>query len=313
MDRIICVVGPTASGKTALAVALAQALNGEVISCDSMQLYRQMDIGTAKPTAEEMKGIPHHMIDILDPAEDYSVGRYVEDADSVLQNVLARGKTAVVAGGTGLYVDSLMLGRSFAAAPSTGKREELQALARRDGIEAVLELLRSFDPERAEKLHIGDEKRIIRAAEIYLETGKTATQHDAESKLLPPKYRPLWIGLNYVNRQALYDRIDRRVLTMLELGLEAEVNRLLDSGVPENATALQAIGYKEFLGLRRGEATREEVIAQLQQNSRRYAKRQLSWFRRNPDIHWIMLPDEPEISEICREALKLAEEAGISI
>jgi len=308
MDRIICVVGPTASGKTALAVELAKQFNGEVLSCDSMQIYKGMDIGTAKPTAEEMQGIPHYMIDFLSPNEDYSVGRYVEEADRILQEILSRGKTAVIAGGTGLYVDSLIAGRSFAPAPVTGNREKLRKMAEEKGIGSVLEFLYTVDPQRAEKLSPADEKRIIRAAEIWLDTGKTATEHDAETKAVPPKYQPLWIGLNYVNRQDLYDRINRRVRKMVEEGLLDEVRALLGSGIRPDATAMQAIGYKEFLAVCNGAEPIEEAIERVSQGTRRYAKRQLSWFRRNNEIHWINLPADPDIRAMTAEAVKIAEE-----
>ena len=305
MNPIICVVGPTASGKTKLSVALCQRLNGEVLSCDSMQIYRGMDVGTAKPTAEEMEGVPHHMIGFIDPAEDFSVGRYVSMADPILQDILSRGKTAVITGGTGLYVDALIAGRSFAPFPSTGKREELQALRDREGIGAIIKLLQKVDPESAARLHPADERRILRAAEVYLETGKTITQHNLETQQQPPKYQPLWLGLNFKDRQDLYDRIDRRVLQMVEGGLFDEVERLRDTR--PGAAALQAIGYKEPLQALRGEITREEAVAKIQQESRRYAKRQLTWFRKNPDIHWLLLDREPDFSAIVEEACRLVE------
>lgn len=287
MDKIICIVGPTASGKTRLSIALAQALGAEVVSFDSMQLYRGMDIGTAKPTEEEMQGIPHHMLDFLDPREDYSVSRYVQDADRCVQDILARGKPVILVGGTGLYIDSLILGRQFAPYPETGRREALTRQAQEQGIETVLAQLREVDPEAAAALHPSNQKRIIRALEVYQETGKTITEHNRLSKLRPPKYHPLWLGLTFSRRQTLYDRIDRRVEEMLRAGLVDEVRRLVESGVSEKATALQAIGYKELLGMLRGECTLEEAKASIQLLSRRYAKRQLTWFRRNPDVHWI--------------------------
>ncbi len=287
MDKIVCIVGPTASGKTRLSIALAQALGAEVVSFDSMQLYRGMDIGTAKPTEEEMQGIPHHMLDFLDPREDYSVSRYVQDADRCVRDILARGKPVILVGGTGLYVDSLILGRQFAPYPETGRREALTRQAQEQGIETVLAQLREVDPEAAAALHPSNQKRIIRALEVYQETGKTITEHNRLSKLRPPKYHPLWLGLTFSRRQTLYDRIDRRVEEMLRAGLVDEVRRLVESGVSEKATALQAIGYKELLGMLRGECTLEEAKASIQLLSRRYAKRQLTWFRRNPDVHWI--------------------------
>jgi len=302
MKNIICVVGPTASGKTKLAVELAKAYNGEVLSCDSMQLYKRMDIGTAKPTAEEMQGIPHHMIDILEPDEAFSVGRYVELADPILRDILARGKTCVICGGTGLYVDSLIAGRTFAPFPQTGRREELEALAAEQGIGAVIAMLREFDPESAQRLHPSDQRRIIRAAEVFLETGKTITQHNLETQAIPPKYDPLWIGLDFTERAELYARIDRRVEVMVRDGLIPEIEALLAEGVPANATSLQAIGYKEPMSALRGEITMDEAIALIQQESRRYAKRQLTWFRKNKQIHWIYNKEPVSFEAIWEQA-----------
>lgn len=310
MDRMICIVGPTATGKTRLAVALAKALDGEVISCDSMQLYRGMDIGTAKVTPDEAQGVPHHMIDVADPAEAFSVGRFTDMAAPIARDILARGRTAILAGGTGLYMDALVLGRSFAPYPTTGKREMLEALAEREGVGAVQAMLRQFDPAAAERLHPGDRRRIIRAVEVYLETGMTITEHDRLSKLEPPRFRPVWIGLNYVNREDLYRRIDKRVDEMMAAGLDAELDRLLAAGVPETATSMQAIGYKELLRSRRGEISRQTAVEDIKRGSRNYAKRQLTWLRRNPDVRWIMLGAAPEFEEVYRRAAKLLMDAG---
>ena len=310
MDRMICIVGPTATGKTRLAVALALALDGEVISCDSMQIYRGMDIGTAKVTEDEARGVRHHMIDVADPSEAFSVGRFTDMAAPIARDILDRGKTAILAGGTGLYMDALVLGRSFAPYPTTGKREMLEALAEREGIEAVQAMLREFDPESAERLHPGNRRRIIRAVEVYLETGMTITEHDRRSKLVPPRFRPVWIGLNYDNREDLYRRIDARVDEMIDAGLEAELDRLLAAGVPEGATSMQAIGYKELLGFRRGELSREQAIDDIKRLSRNYAKRQLTWLRRNPDIRWIGLGADPDFDEVYRQAAAILVEAG---
>ena len=304
---IICVVGPTASGKTRLAVELALALDGEVLSCDSMQLYRGMDIGTAKPTREEMRGVPHHMIDVIDPGEAFSVSRYVELADPILQDILSRGKTCVVAGGTGLYVDSLMAGRSFAPFPQTGRRQELERLAREKGIDAVMQILREHDPESAERIHPANEKRVIRAAEVFLETGKTITQHNKETAAQPPKYQPLWIGLDFTSRAALYARIDRRVDEMLRQGLMEEIEGLLAAGTPPTATSLQAIGYKEPMAALRGEMTMGEAVEAVKRESRRYAKRQLTWFRRNGDIHWIYQQEPVDFETTWQQAMEILE------
>ena len=298
MDRIICVVGPTASGKTKLAVQLAKLYNGEVVSCDSMQIYRHMDIGTAKPTQEEMDGVVHHMIDIVEPGEDFSVGKYVQMADGCVQDILSRGKTAVIAGGTGLYVDSLITGRVFAPTPSTGKRAQLEAQMRLEGGAVMLDRLRAVDPDAAARLHPADEKRIIRALEVYQETGKTITQHNLETQSLPPRYQPCWIGLDYMDRAVLYGRIDLRVELMLQAGLLDEIRSLLARGISPQTTAMQAIGYKEFFSALDGSCSLQEAAALVQQRSRNYAKRQLTWFRRNPDIRWLRLSGQESFDEI---------------
>ena len=216
--KLIAIVGPTASGKTRLSVELAKELGGEIISFDSMQIYRGMDIGTAKPTMEERQGIVHHMLDIADPREDYSVSRFVEEADKLLQELLSQGKTVILVGGTGLYIESLMKGLEFAPLPESGVRQELTRIAQEQGIEVLMDRLRAVDPESAERIHPSNQKRVIRALEIYLESGKTMTQHNLETQQRPPKYEPLWIGLDYVNREALYARINRRVDLMVEQG-----------------------------------------------------------------------------------------------
>ena len=303
MDRIVVIVGPTASGKTALSVALAKALNGEVLSADSMQLYRGMDIGTAKVTASEMEGIRHHMLDVAEPEEPFSAARYVALADPILQDILSRGKTAIIAGGTGLYVDTLMAGRTFAPCPSTGKREELEGLADQYGMETLLERLRQVDPESASRLHLSDRKRIIRALEVYQETGKTISQHNRETQMLPDKYTPIWLGLDFQERAELYRRIDRRVDRMLELGLLEEIQGLLARGVPRSCTAMQAIGYKEFFPVLDGREPLETAVERVKRESRRYAKRQRTWFRRNPQIHWIAQREPIQLEPVLKEAL----------
>ena len=287
MNHIICIAGPTASGKTALAVEIAKELDGEVVSCDSMQVYKRMDIGTAKPTKEEMQGIVHHMIDVAEADEDFSVSRYCEMASPIVDDILARGKTAVIAGGTGLYMDSLIRGNAFAPFPSTGVREKLEAQADREGMEAMLKWLQSIDPEAAGRLHLSDRKRILRALEVYLETGETITEHNRKTQAVPPRYSPLWLGLDFADRAELYRRIDTRVGLMLDMGLVEEIQNLLSSGIPEKCTAMQAIGYKEFVAALEGQCTIAQAADQVRQSSRHYAKRQLTWFRRNQGIHWL--------------------------
>ena len=308
MNSIICIAGPTASGKTALAVELAKKYHGEVVSCDSMQVYRRMDIGTAKPTEEEMQGIPHHMLDVAQAWEDFSVSRYCAQAAPIVDYIIARGKTAIIAGGTGLYMDSLIRGNEFAPFPSTGVREALEKRAETEGTQSLLEELAGIDPESAGRLHPSDRKRIIRALEVYRETGITITEHNRRTRQVPDRYRPLWLGLDFSDRAALYRRIDRRVEQMLEAGLLEEIRSLLDSGIPETCTAMQAIGYKEFLPVLRGERPLSDAVGEVCQSSRRYAKRQLTWFRRNRNIHWILREENQSSDEIIQEARRILQE-----
>ena len=305
MNNIICIAGPTASGKTALAATLAKELNGEVVSCDSMQVYKHMDIGTAKPTLEEMQGIPHHMIDVAEPREDFSVSRYCEMAAPIVDDIISRGKTAVIAGGTGLYMDALIRGNTFAPFPATGVRERLEAQADAEGMEAMLSRLRAVDPDAARRLHLSDRKRILRALEVYLETGETITEHNRKTQAVPPRYSPLWLGLDFARRGELYRRIDLRVGLMLEQGLVEEIRGLLADGIPEKATAMQAIGYKEFVDALDGRCTIEEAADQVRQSSRRYAKRQLTWFRRNKAIHWLIRDTGDTGREILENARRI--------
>lgn len=311
--KILVIVGPTASGKTRMAVELAQRHNGEVISADSMQIYRTMDIGTAKPTQEEMGGIPHHMIDVADPEEDFSVARYVEMAAQCVDDVLARGKLPIVAGGTGLYIDSLLSGRTFAPfSPDSALRGELERELAEKGGQAMLEALAQVDPEAAQRLHPNDHKRIVRALEVYRSTGKTITQHNRETQAIPPRYDALTIGLAFQDRQAMWRRIDQRVDEMVAAGLEDEVRRLLTSGICPKCTAMQAIGYKEFTQALSGEMTWQEAADVVKLRSRQYAKRQLTWFGRNPNTRWVRWDDPPEFEQGRRASTEYMEEFGIS-
>ena len=306
MNNIICIAGPTASGKTKLAVELAKMTNGEVVSCDSMQIYRRMDIGTAKPTKEEMQGIPHHMIDVCEPDEDFSVSCYCEMAAPIVDDILARGKTAIIAGGTGLYMDSLIKGNTFAPFPSTGMREKLEAQADSEGMDAMIALLQSIDPEATQRIH--DRKRIIRALEVYYETGETITEHNRRTQAIPPRYSPLWLGLDFADRQELYSRIDLRVDIMLEQGLVEEIRTLLASGIPAKCTAMQAIGYKEFVAALEGIGTIEEAAEEVKKSSRHYAKRQLTWFRRNKEMHWLTRQAGQAADKIIEDARRILSE-----
>ena len=302
MPQIITIAGPTASGKTALSILLAKEMDGEIVSCDSMQVYKDMDIGTAKPTLEEQEGIPHHMLSVAEPWEDFSVSRYCAMADPIVEDILRRGKSPIIVGGTGLYMDALIRGNAFAPCPSTGRREELEALAASQGIEAVIEKLQKVDPESAARLHPSDQKRIIRAMEVYLETGMTITEHNRKTQEIPPKYHPIRFTLADRQRQTLYDRIDRRVDAMVEAGLIDEIQGLLARGIPEKCTAMQAIGYKEFVAALHGACSLEEAAGQVKQSSRRYAKRQLTWFRRNPENIWLIREDGQTSMEILDSA-----------
>lgn len=302
MPQIITIAGPTASGKTALSILLAKEMDGEIVSCDSMQVYKDMDIGTAKPTREEQAGIPHHMLSVAEPWEDFSVSRYCAMADPIVEDILRRGKSPIIVGGTGLYMDALIRGNAFAPCPSTGRREELEALAASQGIEAVIERLQKVDPESAARLHPSDQKRIIRAMEVYLETGMTITEHNRKTQEIPPKHHPIRFTLTDRQRQTLYDRIDRRVDTMVEAGLIEEIQGLLARGIPEKCTAMQAIGYKEFVAALHGACSLEEAAGQVKQSSRRYAKRQLTWFRRNPENIWLIREDGQTSMEILDSA-----------
>lgn len=291
---VIVITGPTASGKTPLGVSLALALESEVVSADSMQLYRGLDIGSAKPTGKEMRGVPHRMIDVADPWEDYSVSRWVESAAACCDALLAQGKTPVIVGGTGLYIESLLSGRDFSAAPGdSGLRERLGAEYDALGGAAFRERLRTVDPERAEKLAPGDKKRLVRSMEVFLLTGETITAHDERTKLLPPRYASRRFALTWKRRETLYERIRQRVDDMMTAGLAEEVERLLQSGLSEKSTAMQAIGYKEIAAALRGECTMADAVETVKRESCRYAKRQLTWLRRDKELVWLPREDYP--------------------
>jgi len=285
--EIIVITGPTATGKTALGALLAKTLDGEVVSADSMQVYKYMDIGTAKPNADEMLGIPHHMIDLVPPWEDYSVARYVADAACCIDGILMHGKTPVLVGGTGLYIDSLLSGRGFSAKGDEALRRDLEKEYDQTGGGAMLRKLGEFDPDSAAKLHENDKKRIVRAFEVYRTSGKPISQHDLETKAIPPRYKATKIALTFSDRAELYARIDRRVDDMLSKGLEREVRSLLEMGVPPGATSLQAIGYKEMVDMISGASNPDDAAEKIKMESRRYAKRQLTWLRRDSAVKWI--------------------------
>jgi len=310
--KILVITGPTASGKTWLAVELAKAHNGEVVSADSMQIYRRMDIGTAKPTREEMGGVPHHMLDVADPEEDFSVARYVDMAARCVENVLSRGRLPILAGGTGLYIDSLLSGRTFAAFDGRGSlREELETRFAREGGQALLTELAQVDPDAAARLHPHDAKRIIRALEVWRTTGKTITRHNEETRALPPRYSALTLTLDFERREDMWERIDRRVDRMMADGLAEEVRALLDSGVPERCTAMQAIGYKEMVCALRGDGDVRAAAEEIKLRSRQYAKRQRTWFRRNREAKSLLWGPVPNFEDVLHRSTAFLEEIGI--
>lgn len=282
---VLAVVGPTASGKTALAVELAKRLGGEIVSADSMQIYKGMDIASAKPTEAEKQGIPHHMMDFLPPETPYSVAEYVKAARACILEIYKRQKLPILVGGTGLYVDSLLTGTQFIETETDfDLRARLETEFDALGGEKMLEKLAAFDRDTAARLHPNNRKRIIRAFEVYTLTGKTMTEALAASREKPSPFTPCYIGIAYENREILYDRINRRVDIMLENGLLAEA-RAFFQGTPD--TAAQAIGYKELKPYLDGVLSLDEAVDNLKRATRNYAKRQITWFKRNPQIHWI--------------------------
>ena len=308
MYDLLVITGPTATGKTALGVELAKLLDGEVISADSMQIYRGMDIGTAKPTPEEMGGVPHHMLDVADPRENFSAARYARMAAACAEDIRARGKTPVVVGGTGLYIDGLVRGTDYAAAPTDPDiRRAVEAEYDELGGEAFREKLAAADPDRAALLHPRDRKRLVRAWEVYALTGRTITWHDEQSRLAKPRYTACTAALDFADRDMLYRRIDRRARAMFDAGLPEEVRRLLDAGIGPDTTAMQAIGYKEVAAYLAGTCTLDQAVEAVCRASRRYAKRQLTWLRRRDDIHWVRWPREPDEGDIRAAARGIAE------
>lgn len=284
--KILCVVGPTASGKTDYAVKLALKCGGEVVSCDSMQIYKHMDIGTAKPTADEMKGVKHHMIDIIEPNESFSVARFSEMARECIDDILLRGKMPVLCGGTGLYFDSTINNINFIQMDTDEEyRKDLESAAKEFGNEYVYKILKRVDEESAESIHPNNLKRVIRALEIYKTTGKKKSELDKE-QLSEPLYEPEITGLMR-DREVLYDRINKRVDIMMEKGLVEEVSELIKMGIDTDATSMQAIGYKEIIEYLDGKTSLSDAVDKIKRESRRYAKRQLTWFKRNEKINWI--------------------------
>ena len=312
MGKLYVITGPTATGKTALGVALAKLTDGEVVSADSMQIYRGMDIGTAKPTPAEMDGVAHHMLDVADPRESFSAARYAAMADGCVQDILRRGKQPIVVGGTGLYIDGLLRGTDYAAAPSDPDvRRAIEAEYDAIGGEAFRQKLAAADPDRAALLHPRDKKRLVRAWEVYALTGRTITWHDEQSRRTPPRYGAVTVALDFADRQVLYDRIDRRARAMFEAGLTDEVRRLLEAGVGPETTAMQAIGYKEVAAFLAGDCTLPEAMDAVCRASRRYAKRQLTWLRARRSVRWLRWQGEPGPEDIRAAARDLVRDGQI--
>ncbi len=307
-NPLLVIVGPTASGKTGLAVECALALNGEVVSADSMQIYKGMSIATAKPSKDEMQGVPHHLVDFLDVTESYSVADFVRDANKEIDEIYSKNRLPILAGGTGLYVDSLVNNLQFTEEKTDeALRQSLNEKLERIGAEKMLEELSRFDPEAASRLHPNNKKRIIRAFEVYISTGKTLTQAQYEATLQDSRFDALFIGINYKNRETLYNRIDRRIDLMLEQGLEEEAREYYS--LPKKATASQAIGYKELKPYFDGEISLDEAVDNLKLATRHYAKRQLTWFRKNEKINWFYPDGYTSSEEFYGSVIKFIKEA----
>ena len=309
--KIAFITGPTAVGKTALSLSLAEAFSGEIISCDSMQLYRGMDIGTAKPTKEERARVKHHMIDILDIHDPFSVVEYAESAEQCIRNIYAREHLPFFCGGTGLYIDAVVHSTQFGSMQNLPEyREELKAFAAENGAEALHKKLAAVDPESAEKIDYRNVKRVIRALGVYKSSGMPISQWQKSSQLLPKKFDSLVLVLEYADREKLYERINRRVDVMMEQGLLTEVQSLYEKGLFDTMTAGQAIGYKEFRPYFEGTASLSDCVEALKTASRRYAKRQMTWFRREPSAKHILVDGKSadelfcEVSGLCREFFK---------
>lgn len=309
--RIVVVAGPTASGKTELSLALAERLNGEIVSADSMQIYRGMDIGTAKPTIGERRGIPHHMLDVAEPGDDWSVSRYEQQASNCVDDILRRGRLPILCGGTGLYINAVISGAGFqASGADSGVRAALEKQWDAQGADAMCARLRAVDPESAARLHPNDRRRIIRALEVYELTGETISEHNRRTRERPPRYDAVMLGLKTDPRDVLYQRIDRRVGKMVEQGLIEEVRSLWQRGVLKG-TAAQAIGYKELIDYFESRKTLDEALRAIQQKSRNYAKRQLTWFQADDRIHWIVYNTVEAADQVTEKATIFLQQAGL--
>ena len=311
-QKLICIVGPTASGKTALSIALAKKLDTEIISSDSMQIYRGMDIGTAKPDMAERDGVIHHMLDVAEPGEDFSAARYQSMADACAQSILSRGRIPIVCGGTGLYLDALIEGNTFSGEDDSGHlRAYFRGIAERGGVHQLHQMLRAVDPESADKIHENNVKRVIRALEVYSQTGMTIGEYNRQNKPKEPKYDAVLIALCPSDREVLYDRINRRVDQMMAQGLLEETERLWKAGALRG-TAAQAIGYKEIVPYLTGEAALADCVEDLKRASRNYAKRQLTWLRRDKRVNWMTYDAAEEFPALLTRVMHLLAENGIA-
>lgn len=302
-QKVLAIVGATASGKTALGVALAKKFNGEIISADSMQIYEGLDITTAKPTPEEMQDIKHYLIGFQPRTENFSVADYVNLASQKIQEIASRGKLPILVGGTGLYLNCLLNGMQFSPESDNKIREKLIQRLETEGIENLYQELKNLDSEAVKTIHKNNHVRVIRALEICLVTGKSFTEYKAKNIAHESPYNTFWLGLDYANRQDLYDRINQRVFKMLESGMLEEVRQVYQEGI--TGTASMAIGYKELIPYLEKQACLEDCIAMIQQETRRYAKRQLTWFRRNAQIQWLILSKNDELQKISKKAEKM--------
>lgn len=303
MEPVIVIAGPTASGKTGLSIELARLINGSIVSADSMQIYRHMDIGTAKPDKSEQAGIRHYMIDEVDPDENYSVARYRQKALEYIKEIINEGKRPIITGGTGLYINSLLYNINFSETICDERlREELRQEAQEKGNRHLYERLLELDPEAAAKIHENDVKRVIRAIEVYTHTNKTISEHVRLSRQEPAPYRYIVFGLNW-DRDKLYRRIEERVDRMIEAGLVEEVKKLTEMGYGKASTAMQAIGYKEILGYLNGKYSLEDAVYILKRDTRRYAKRQLTWFRRMREIIWLDMDEDTDLTETAEKII----------
>lgn len=298
---VVIISGPTASGKTGLSIEIAKRFNGEIVSADSMQIYKSMDIATAKPTKDETAEIRHHLIDFVEANENFSVAKYKQLALSAIDNILSRGKLPIVCGGTGLYIDTLMNNTVFLDYEDSGIRERLEKRKESDGIEGLYEELKKVDPDTACRLHLNDSKRIIRALEVYYLTGKTISEQNSLSHKEESPYNFLLFVLSAHNREILYKRINDRVDKMLDMGLVEEAGSFFASDISK--TAKQAIGYKELKPYLDGEISLETAVEKLKMETRRYAKRQLTWFRNKKNVNWLYIDDEKSVSDECAQII----------